>query len=175
MKKEILLVVNEQDEVVGTETREKCHEGGGILHRAVTVFIFNDEGKVLVAKRAKQKLLWPGYWETSCSTHVYENESYVEAAQRRLPQELGFSCKLKYIFKFVYQAKYKDVGSEHEVCAVLIGKYNGKVSPNEQEVSDYKWVSLDELRQDIDKNPDKYAPWLKIVMTKYYDLLRGSS
>lgn len=161
-----VVIADEQDNLIKEETRDKCHEGKSSLHRVVTIFIFNDKGEVLITKRSKQKQLWPGFWGSSCLTHVYENESYEKAGERRLPQELGFSCKLKFLFKFHYQAKYKDIGSENEMCALLVGKYNGKVKPNKQEVADYKWISLDELKKDIKKNPSKYAPWLKIALEK---------
>lgn len=167
MDKEILILVNEKDNVVGKETREKCHFNNGLLHRAIATFIFNDKNQLLLTQRSEYKKLWSSFWDASCCTHVYENESYEQAGERRLPQELGFLCKLKFLFKFQYQAKYKDVGSENEICALLIGKYNNKIKPYPKEVIDYKWISIDELKKDINKNPNKYTPWLKIAFNKY--------
>jgi isopentenyl-diphosphate Delta-isomerase len=164
---EKLLIVDEKDNIIATETREKCHSGDGILHRAITSFVFNDKGQLLITQRSNLKKLWPGSWDTSCSTHVYENETYEKAGERRLPQELGFSCKLKFLLKFQYQVKYKDIGSENEVCALLIGKYNGQITPNPQEVMDYKWIPADKLEEAISKNPEKYTPWLKIALKEY--------
>ena len=82
-----LLVVNKKDEIIAIDSLEKCHSGKGILHRAITVFIFNERKEILIAKRAKNKRLWPEAWKTSCSTHVYKNESYTQAGEKRLPEE----------------------------------------------------------------------------------------
>ena len=162
---ETLVVVDENDQVIGYESREKCHEGSGIRHRAFVVFIFNSKNELLIAKRSKFKKLWPNYWDLSCASHVYPDEDYKSAAERRLPQELGFKCNLKYLFKFVYQAPYKDVGSENEVCAVLIGKYDGEVKPNPKEVAEWKFMNLKELEEEI-TNEDRYTPWFRIAFEK---------
>ncbi len=167
---ERLLIVDENDKIVGTETKEKCHERKGILHRAFTVFLFNDKGQLLIQKRSKLKKLWPGYWENSCSSHPLKGESYVRAGERRLKEELRISCRLKFLDKFQYQAFYKNVGSENEICAILIGKYNGKIKPNPKEVAAWKWIGLEELEKEIEKNPQKYTPWLKIGLKKLMSL-----
>lgn len=166
---EQLVVVNKKDKVIGIESRKVCHLGRGLLHRAVTIFIFDEKGNLLITRRSKQKLLWSNIWEASCSTHVYKNENYEQAGIRRLPQELGFSCELESAFIFKYQKLYKNVGSENEICTLLIGRYNGKVDFNQKEISDYKWISLNKLWKDIERCSQKYAPWLKIAVKKYLD------
>ena len=161
----MLVVVDKYDNVIGLETREKCHEKNGILHRAFIVFIFNDS-QLLIQKRSKFKKLWPLYWDASCSSHPFQNETYEQAGERRLREELGFSCELKLLFKFQYHACYKNIGSENELCAALIGNYNGMVNPNPREIAEWKWIDLEELKDDMDKKPDRYTPWFKIGMDR---------
>ena len=165
-----LVVVNEKDEKIGVEDKLKCHLGKGILHRAFTIFVFNSKGQILIQRRGKEKLLWPLFWETSCSSHPYEGEDLIEAAENRLKEELGFSCKLEDVGKFQYQAFYKDIGAENEICHLLIGKYDGKVIPNQKEIAEWKWISPDSLREDIKRSPEEYAPWLKIALAKVKQL-----
>ena len=171
MDKEILILVDANDTVIGTEIRERCHLGDGILHRAIATFIFNDEVQLLIALRAKSKTLWPAFWDASCCTHVYPDETYEQAGERRLPQELGFSCPVKFLTKFQYQAKYGDIGSENEMCALLIGKYNGEVKPNQTEVASYKWIDIDRLKKDVFDNSDAYTPWLRVALAEYVRFL----
>jgi len=165
MNKKNLLVVDKKDNILLKETRKKCHTNEGILHRAVTIFIFDDYHNLLITRRSKNKKLWPECWESSCSTHVYEGETYEQAGERRLPEELGFRCKLSSLFKFKYKARYKNIGSENEICVLLVGNYRGKITPNPKEVSDYKWISINKLNQEINKKI--YTPWLRIALRKY--------
>ncbi len=164
-----LLTVNKKDEVIAMGSQRKCHAGVGLLHRALTIFIFDKRNNLLITKRSKNKKLWPEIWETSCSTHVHKGESYIQAGEKRLIKELGFSCELKFLFKFQYQARYKDIGSENEICALLIGRYNGDILLNPQEVMEYKLIVIDKLQKEINKYPKKYAPWFKIALKKYLE------
>lgn len=164
---EKLILVNENDEVVGFEEKVKCHLNKGMLHRAFTVFLLNDKGQILIQKRTASKMLWPLYWETTCSSHPRENESYEDSGTRRLKEELGINAPLKVVDKFTYHSFYKDVGAEHEVCAVLAGQYNEKeISFNDNEVADLKWISIDDLKKELSKNPQDYAPWLEIAFKR---------
>ena len=166
MKDKKIILIDEKDNKIGEEEKIKAHIEGK-LHRALTIFIFNDERKLLITKRANDKMLWSDIWEASCSTHPYENEIYVEAGERRLKEELGISCKLKYLKKFQYKSKYKNIGYENEVCALLVGKFNGEIKPNLKEVSDYNWILIDDLEKAIEKDKENYAPWLKIGLEKF--------
>ena len=163
------IIVDKKDNVIRREIIEKCHSVKGILHRAITIFIFNKKNQLLITKRSKFKKLWPLIWETSCSAHVHEDETYEQVGEKRLLQELGFFCELKSLLKFKYKSKYKNIGSENEICNLLIGKYNGEIKSNWKEVANWKWISLDNLKKDINKNPEKYAPWLKIAFKKYLE------
>jgi isopentenyl-diphosphate delta-isomerase len=164
MKK--IVLVDKKDKIVGYGDKEKCHQGEGILHRACIVFVFNQNGQLLIQKRSKLKKLWPLFWDNSCSSHPQKGETYLKTIKRRLKEELGFSCQPKFVDKFQYQARYKNIGSENEVCAVFVGKYNGKIKPNPKEIANWKWVELREFKKDIIKNPNRYTPWLKIGLTK---------
>lgn len=168
---EKLILVNEKDEPIGSEEKVKCHLKDGILHRAFTVLLFNNKGEVLIQKRSKSKMLWPFYWETSCSSHPRENETYQESGQRRLKEELGIDTALKIVDKFIYHSFYKDVGAEHEFCATLVGKHNEeRINFNTNEITDIKWIKIDELEKDINENSKDYAPWLGIVLERLHKL-----
>lgn len=159
-----LILVDNQDRVIGYENKAKCHQGQGILHRAFTVLVTNDKNQVLIQWRSKFKKLWPLIWETSCSSHPRKGEKILFLAKKRLKEELNFTCPLRSIGKFQYQAFYKNVGSENEICSLLVGKYNGEVRRNPRETADWKWINLKELKEGVKKSPQKYAPWLKIAL-----------
>lgn len=158
---EKLLLVNEKDEVLGEETKEKCHQGEGILHRAFSAHVFNSKGELLIQQRSKFKKLWPLFWTNSCCSHPRKGESYKAAGERRLKEELGFTASLRNFGKFQYAAKYKDIGVERELVILLIGRYEGKIKPNQREIAAWKWVDINSLSQDIAKHPQRYTPWLK--------------
>ena len=121
----------------------------------------------MLCKRSALKKLWPDFWDTSCSTHVHQNETYKQAGERRLNEELGFSCELKFVSKFQYQAKFQNVGSENEICSLLIGNYTGDIKSNLDEVSEYKWINFEQLKKEI--NDTSSSPWLKIAFQKYLE------
>jgi len=165
---EKILIVNEKDKVIGQESKEKCHKGKGILHRAFSILIFNKKNQILLSKRSRFKKLWPLFWDNSCSSHPLKGKSYEVAGQKRLKEEFSFTRPLKLIDKFQYQAQYKNVGSENEICALLVGEYNQrKIKPDPKEIAGWKWVFVKRLQEDIEKNPQKYTPWLKIGLGKY--------
>jgi len=164
---EKLLLVNKKDKVIGLESKERCHKGKGVLHRAFSVYLFNNKGQLLIQQRSKFKKLWPLYWANSCCSHPRKDESYVRAGERRLKEELGFISSLKMVDRFQYQTRYKNIGSENEVCAILVGEHNGKIKANPKEIADWQWIDPDKLKNDFRKNPDKYAPWLKIGLRRY--------
>ncbi|MBW2984306.1 isopentenyl-diphosphate delta-isomerase [Candidatus Woesearchaeota archaeon] len=161
-----LIVVDKKDNIISFELKDRCHDGDGILHRAFSVFVFNDKKQLLIQQRSRLKRLWPLYWSNTCCSHPRQNEGYKEAAERRLREEIGISCKLKYLFKFRYRATYYDIGSENEICAVLIGRSNDSIILNKEEIANYKWISLKELAEDISQNPEIYTPWFKLEFRK---------
>ena len=161
-----LILVDKYDNIIGYKNKNECHKENGILHRAFSIYIIDDNDKILIQKRSKNKLLWPLYWSNSCCSHPRKNEMYEEAARRRIEEELGFTTYLNFLLKFEYQANYLNIGSENEICAIFIGQYKGKIKPNLEEIAEYKWIDIEELKMDIFKNPNKYTPWFKIGLNK---------
>ncbi|HHE76693.1 MAG TPA: isopentenyl-diphosphate Delta-isomerase, partial [Candidatus Parcubacteria bacterium] len=162
-----LILVNNKDKIIGYETKEKCHQGKGILHRAFSIYIFDDNDRLLIQQRSRFKKLWPFYWANSCCSHPRKNENYVEAGERRMVEELGFTVPLEMIAKIQYFAQYKNVGSEREMLALLIGHYHGeKVKVNPKEIANWKWAKIEDVLLDFKKRPEKYAPWFKLGLKK---------
>jgi isopentenyl-diphosphate delta-isomerase len=163
---ELLILVDSNDNPVGFEEKVKCHLPNGKLHRAFTVLLFNKEGKLLLTRRSQSKMLWPGDWDGTVASHPRKTETYVSSAERRLPEELGFGCKLDYLFKFEYHVPYKDIGSENEVCGTLIGEITEPFEMKlvKDEISEAKWASSDELFSDMRNNPQIYCPWMIVAL-----------
>jgi len=163
---EILILVDENDNEIGRETREKCHIGRGKMHRALAVFLFNKRKMLLIQQRSQKKQLWPGCWDCTAATHVYPNETYESAAQRALKQELGISTPVEKLLAFTYFASFNN-HAENEYCTLLVGEYQGKVNSNPQEVSNFSHVSLLELREKMTKETQAYTPWFRIAFEKF--------
>ena len=115
---ELLILVDSSDRETGQLDKSACHDGEGQLHRAFSVFIFNDAGELLIQQRAADKRLWPSFWSNSCCSHPRAGEAIDDAAERRCQQELGIAASLTFLYKFEYQAAYEDIGSERELCSV---------------------------------------------------------
>lgn len=162
-----IVLVNEKDKIIGYQDKIKAHKNPVSLHRAISVVIYDDDGKkMLLHKRATSKSTWPLFWTNACCTHPLKGENYKAAAERRLKEEMGFSTPLKQAFKFIYKAKYDGIWGEHELDTVFIGNYKGEIKPNPEEVESYKWVEIGKLVSDIKKNSEKYTPWFKIILEK---------
>ncbi len=159
---EPLILVNEKDEVIGFLDKASCHKGNGVLHRAFSIFIFNNKGELLLQQRSDQKWLWPLFWSNSCCSHPRKGETTEEATHRRLQEELGFDTSLEYLYKFQYQASFEDKGSENELCYVYIGRYNGKIQPNPNEIARWRWISPEALEMEMDRFPHRFTPWFKM-------------
>jgi isopentenyl-diphosphate delta-isomerase len=162
-KQEILVLVDETDHEIGTDTRENCHLGKGKRHRAYTVFLFHG-GKLLLQRRSAKKDLWPGAWDVSFTSHVYPGETYAQAAARKARQELDASVgELRDVYSFVYFAP-QGKWAENEFCRLLLGEFDGKVNPNPDEISAIRWVTLPELKKALQSDPTSYTPWLKLSL-----------
>lgn len=176
---EQLILVDEQDRELGQLPKDKCHDGDGILHRAFSLFIFDDSGRLLLQQRSAQKRLWPLFWSNSCCSHPRHGESMDEAVRRRLRQELGMASELQFLFKFVYQASYEDLGSEHELCWVYLGRSSDPVTPNHNEVADWRFVDTATIDRDLSANATAYTPWMKLewerIRREFNHLLPPSS
>ena len=163
---EMLVVVDENDKIIDYKSKIECHQGNGILHRAFSIFIFNSIGQIIMQKRSEQKLLWPLYWSNSCCSHPRKGESLDTAIHRRLEEELGFDTNLNYLYTFQYQAKFKDVGSENELCAVYIGMSDEQVRVNKNEIAEWRFIDPEELTKEVDDTPDQFTPWFKMEWTR---------
>ena len=166
---EQLMVVDENDNVIGTCNRSDCHAGDGIRHRAFSVFIFDSAGRLLIQKRSSEKLLWPMYWSNSCCSHPRSGESTSAAAHRRLQEELGIDTRLTYAFKFSYQARFGSVGSENEHCSVFIGQTDQPIQADPNEVSQWRYISPVELDEEMAEWPDRFTPWFKTEWERLKD------
>ena len=159
---EALIIVDPQDRILGHGTKAELHQGAGTLHRAFSIFLFNDAGHVLLQQRSADKPLWPGYWSNTCCSHPRRGESYGIATQRRLKEELGVEAPLRFTHRFRYQAQFSAEGAEHELCSVYVGRIDGDPMPNPQEVSNWQWISPSALDEWLDTNPENLTPWFKL-------------
>ncbi|MBI4846471.1 MAG: isopentenyl-diphosphate Delta-isomerase [Candidatus Omnitrophica bacterium] len=161
-KSDDLIIVDKEDNILGYKSKDDAHRKEGGLHRAFSIFIFNDQRQLLIQQRSEKKLLWPLFWSNSACSHPRRNEEMQAAAQRRLKEELGINVPLFYLFKFEYSARYKDIGVEHELCAVFIGRANKALEIDRDEIADWKFVDYNEISVEIKQKGDIYTPWFKI-------------
>lgn len=160
-----LILVDSQNKVLGTAAKDVCHDGNGLLHRAFSIFVFNDRMELLLQKRAPGKRLWPGYWSNSCCSHPTLNETTISATQRRINQELGITAyQISELYQFEYQATYLDLGSENELCSVLICRSDDQLEPNLEEVSATRWIEMPALALEAKAHPDQFTPWFKLEL-----------
>ena len=172
MSDEFVILVDEDDNPIGTEEKVKCHLPNGKLHRAFTALLFDKNGRLVLTRRAKGKMLWPEDWDGTFASHPRESETYVSSGERRMPEELGIEGKLDYLHKFEYHVPYKNVGSENEICGTLIGiiDEDTELKEIEGEIDEIKWMSAERLISEIKINPKIYCPWMLIAL----DLLEKS-
>lgn len=164
---ERIVIVDENDNFVGEEDKEKCHDGEGILHRGFLAMVFNRAGELFIARRSDGKKLWPGFWDGTVASHLFKGEDYEEASKRRLLQEIGLTGpEVRYLFKFHYAVRYKDIGAENEICAVTVvrGIDAKEVLPNSDEISDIRHITVGELVDDLREDGNRYTPWLRLAI-----------
>jgi len=169
-QEEKVILVDEQDRPLGLMPKMEAHRKG-VLHRAFSVFIFNDRGQLMLQRRALSKYHSPGLWTNTVCSHQRQGEDSVSAGKRRLYEEMGFTAGLREIFSFIYRAELENGLVEHELDHVLIGRYNGEARPNPREAADYKWVYLSELMDDMAHHPENYTAWFKIIFEKSFSVL----
>jgi len=170
MTEEKVILVDKNDNPVGLMEKIKAHEQA-ILHRAFSVFVFNQKGELLLQQRAMHKYHSPGLWTNSCCSHQRDGETNIEAGRRRLKEEMGFDCELEDIFWFIYRAEFDNGLTEHELDHVLVGHSEQVPKINLDEVADYKWMTLESVRQDMEERPEIYTEWFKIIFREYYQRL----
>jgi len=165
-----IVLVDANDRVSGFKEKFATHKIPVPLHRAISIVIFNIKGdRMLITKRAESKPTWGYFWTNAVCSHPYPEETYQQAAERRLYEELGFKTKLEEVFNFIYEAKMSNkIWGEHELDHTFVGYYDGAISPNPEEVAGYEWKGIADLKKDLKKNPKKYTPWFKIILEKVY-------
>jgi len=164
---ENVILVDVLDNQLGLMPKMEAHEKA-VLHRAFSVFIFNDEGELMLQQRAAHKYHSPLLWTNTCCSHQRDGESNIEAGKRRLIEEMGFKTNLKEIFSFVYKAPFDNGLTEHELDHVMIGNFNGAPKINPDEVASYKWMTLEAVKKDIELQPNIYTAWFKIIFKESY-------
>ncbi len=170
MIEEKVILVNELDEQIGLMPKMEAHEKA-LLHRAFSVFIFNDNNELMLQQRAFDKYHSPGLWTNTCCSHQRDGEANIEAGKRRLQEEMGFVTDLKETTSFIYKAPFDNGLTEHEYDHVLVGYYNDEPKINLEEAADWKWMSLEEVKVDISLHPENYTEWFKIIFSKFYDYI----
>ncbi|MBT8090819.1 MAG: isopentenyl-diphosphate Delta-isomerase [Gammaproteobacteria bacterium] len=158
---EELILVDRDDKEIGYLSKARCHDGDGVLHRAFSLFLFNDAGELLLQQRSDKKRLWPGYWSNSCCSHPRRGESMETATMRRLADELNIEASLEHVYHFCYAAEFDGVGSENELCHVYLGNMTGKARPNDSEIADIRYVSSGVLAEELSRYPERFTPWFK--------------
>jgi len=167
MTEEKVILVNQKDEPIGLMPKMEAHEKG-LLHRAFSVFIFNEKNELMLQQRALSKYHSPGLWTNTCCSHQREGETNIEAGKRRLQEEMGFTAELEDTISFIYKAPFDNGLTEHEFDHILVGNYNEEPSLNPVEAEAWKWMALDDVANDMENNPSEYTEWFKIIFEKYY-------
>jgi len=159
-----VVLVDEKDKVVGLKEKFAAHRNPVPLHRAISIVIYNrNKSQILITKRSAKKPTWPLYWSNAVCSHPHPGETYAKAAKRRLVEELGIKISLKELGRFVYQAKLNKTWGEHEYDAVFVGTYEGTLHPNPKEIVGFEWLTINQLKKELAKNPGKFTPWLKLI------------
>ena len=171
MSMENVILVDEKDNQVGLMPKLEAHQKG-LLHRAFSVFIFNSDYKLLLQKRASSKYHSGGLWTNTCCSHPRDGEDIIDAANRRLNEEMGIKTSLRKVFDFIYTAKLDNNRIENEFDHVFYGVYDIDPIINKDEAEDFKWVDMETLKNDIENNKDQYTVWFKIAFDYFYNYLK---
>lgn len=166
MEIEYVILVDQNDQEIGSMEKQEAHEKG-LLHRAFSVFVFNENKELLLQQRALTKYHSAGLWTNTCCSHPRIGETIEQAAHRRLTEEMGFDCELITKTSFIYKAAFENGLTEHEFDHVLVGNFNGEISFNPTEVKNFKWINLEELQIDLLQNNQNYTAWFKIIFDNF--------
>ncbi|NRD20646.1 isopentenyl-diphosphate Delta-isomerase [Winogradskyella eckloniae] len=170
MTEEQVILVDENDKQIGLMPKMEAHEKA-LLHRAFSVFIFNDNKELMLQQRAAHKYHSPELWTNTCCSHQRNGETNIEAGKRRLQEEMGFVTDLTEKTSFIYKAPFDNGLTEHEYDHVMVGHYNAEPFINTDEVMAWKWMALDDVQRDIKTNPNVYTAWFKIIFEKFYEFI----
>ena len=167
-----LILVNNQDQQIGTANKLAAHLNGQ-LHRAFSVFLFNNNDEFLLQQRALGKYHTPGLWSNTCCSHPYDGDELKTAAAKRLDEEMGVSTSLTEIFSAPYQAKFSNGLVEHEIDHIFVGRFDGTPMINTDEVRDWTYKSLAEIEAEMACFPNEYTPWFKLIYVSAYKYFKG--
>jgi isopentenyl-diphosphate Delta-isomerase len=163
-----VILVDENDQAIGEMEKMEAHKKG-LLHRAFSVFVFNDKDELLLQRRALEKYHSGGLWTNTCCSHPGPNQNLEKAIKERLVEEMGFSTDVEKRFSFIYKYPLDNDLIEHELDHVYFAYSNEKPKPNPNEVMDFKYISLLELQKDIQSNPEKYTKWLVHIFDDFLE------
>ncbi len=161
---EQVILVDPQDNPIGVQEKVEAHLRGE-LHRAFSVFVLNADGQLLMQRRAEGKYHTAELWSNTCDGHPRPGETVLHAAQRRLAEEMGITCPLVDCAAFPYRAELGEGLSEHEIDHLLIGRYDGDPEPDPAEASEWRWMDLQAVAEDVRAHPNHYVPWVGIALT----------
>ncbi len=167
----MVILVDKYDNTIGEMPKMEAHEKG-VLHRAFSVFIFNSENKVLMQQRAEDKYHSGGLWTNTCCSHPFPGEETSDAALRRLSEEMGIKTDLTFLFKFTYKAPFDNMLTEHEIDHVFVGKTDALPVINSAEVDSYKYMSISEIQDEINKHPEHFTVWFRIIFDEFFHELQ---
>lgn len=170
MLEENVILVNENDEQIGLMPKLEAHEKA-VLHRAFSVFILNHKNEIMLQQRAHKKYHSPLLWTNTCCSHQREGETNIQAGSRRLFEEMGFKTELKELFHFIYKAPFDNGLTEHELDHVMIGYYDDAPEINLEEVEDWKWMKIEDVKENMAVHPALYTVWFKIIFDQFYHFL----
>ncbi len=164
---EQVVLVDAQDNPIGLMGKLEAHQKG-VLHRAFSVFVLNDQNELMLQQRALHKYHSPGLWTNTCCSHQRSGESNIQAGTRRLQEEMGFTTELTELTSFIYKAPFDNGLTEHELDHIMMGRYNSSPNINPDEVADWKWMSIEEVKKDVDAHPERYTVWFVIIFERFY-------
>jgi isopentenyl-diphosphate delta-isomerase len=170
MPEENVILVNIHDEQIGLMPKLEAHQKA-VLHRAFSVFVLNSQNEIMLQQRAHQKYHSPLLWTNTCCSHQREGETNIQAGTRRLHEEMGFVTELKELFHFIYKAPFDNGLTEHELDHVMIGYYNEAPVINTDEVESWKWMKIEDVKNDMEVHPEIYTVWFKIIFEEFYHYL----
>ncbi|HKL03016.1 MAG TPA: isopentenyl-diphosphate Delta-isomerase [Cryomorphaceae bacterium] len=159
-----VILVDSNDKRVGVMEKMEAHQKG-LLHRAFSVFLFNDNNEMLIHQRASKKYHCGGLWTNACCSHPQDGENIDQTIQRKLMQEMGITCPVEKAFNFVYRSELDNGLTEYEFDHVYTGKFSGIPKPNPEEVSDWKYVSLLNIENELANNPGNFTPWFQLLFS----------
>lgn len=168
-----VILVDTKDNQIGISEKLEAHKKG-LLHRAFSIFLFNDNNQLLLQKRAEDKYHSSELWTNTCCSHPAPGEFMVKHAQNRLNEEMGISTSLKHLFSFIYRAEFENGLIEHELDHVFIGYFNTQPLPNPMEVSDWKYATLNEIKDEIEQAPESYTYWFKLIYERVFRYIQSN-